>query len=138
MYNKGALMLNTLRHITNNDSKWWEMLLKYSNTYKKQIIDTKTVIDFFSAEIGHDMTPFFNQYLKHTSIPVLVLKKHNNSFKYKWETDETNFEYPVELEINGKRKRILATNEYKIANIPVRSIEDEIKVRTDKYYIKVR
>lgn len=137
MYNKGALMLNTLRHITNNDSKWWAMLLKFSNTYKKQIIDTETVIAFFSAELGRDMTPFFHQYLKHTSIPVLVLKKHKNTFKYKWQTDEPNFEMPVELEINGKRKRILATNEYKIAPIPVASIPNEIKVRTDKYYVKV-
>lgn len=137
MYYKGALMLNTLRHITNNDSKWWAMLLKYSNTYKKKIIDTKTVIDFFCEEIGHDMTPFFNQYLKHTSIPILVLKKHKNSFKYKWETDEPNFEYPVELEINGQRKRLLVTNEYQYAPMPILSIENEIKVRTDKYYIKV-
>lgn len=137
MYYKGALMLNTLRHITNNDSKWWSMLLKYSNTYKKKIIDTKTVIDFFSEEIGHDMTSFFNQYLKHTTIPILVLKKHKNSFKYKWETDEPNFEYPVELEINGQRKRLLVTNEYQYAPMPVLSIEKEIKVRTDKYYIKV-
>ena len=137
MYNKGALMLNTLRHITNNDSKWWAILLKFSNTYKKQIIDTETVIAFFSAELGRDMTPFFNQYLKHTSIPVLVLKKHKNTFKYKWQTDEPNFEMLVELEINGTRKRILATNEFQIAPVPVASIPNEIKVRTDKYFIKV-
>ncbi|WP_339835927.1 M1 family metallopeptidase [uncultured Flavobacterium sp.] len=137
MYNKGALMLNTLRHITNNDSKWWAMLLKYSNTYKKEIIDTKTVIDFFSQELGHDMTPFFNQYLKHTTIPTLVLKKHKNTFKYKWQTDEPNFEMPIELEINGTKKRVLVTNEFQISPIPVVSIPDEIKVRTDKYYIKV-
>jgi aminopeptidase N len=137
MYYKGALMLNTLRHITNNDSKWWGMLLKYSNTYKKKIIDTKTVIDFFSQELGHDMTPFFNQYLKHTTIPILVLKKHKNQFKYKWQTDEPNFEMPIELEINGKRQRVLVTNEFQISPIPVVSIPDEIKVRTDKYYIKV-
>jgi aminopeptidase N len=137
MYNKGALMLNTLRHITNNDSKWWTMLLKYSNTYKKQIIDTKTVIDFFSQELGHDMTPFFNQYLKHTTIPVLVLKKHKNTFKYKWQTDEPNFEMPIEIEINGINKRVLVTNEFQISPIQVVSIPNEIKVRTDKYYIKV-
>lgn len=137
MYYKGALMLNTLRHITNNDSKWWAMLLKFSNTYKKQIIDTETVIAFFSEELGRDMTPFFNQYLKHTTIPVLVLKKHKNTFKYKWQTDEPNFEMPVELEINGTRKRILATNEFQISPIPVVSIPNEIKVRTDKYYVKV-
>ena len=49
MYYKGSLLLNTLRHVINNDTKWWEILLKYSETYKKQIIDTPTVIAFFNA-----------------------------------------------------------------------------------------
>lgn len=137
MYYKGALMLNTLRHVCNNDSKWWAMLLKYSNTFKKQIIDTKTVIAFFSTEMEHDLKPIFNQYLKHTAIPVLVLKKHKKTFKYKWQTDEPNFEMPIEIEINGKRKRLLATNEFQIAPIAVVSIPDELKVRTDKFYVKV-
>ena len=137
MYNKGALMLNTLRHITNNDFKWWAIILKFSNTFKKQIIDTKTVIDFFSQEIGHDLTPFFNQYLKHTSIPILVLKKHKNTFKYKWQTDEANFKVPVEIEINGRHKRLLPSNEFQYGTQKINSISDEIKVRTDKYYIKV-
>ena len=64
-------------------------------------------------------------------------KKHKNTFKYKWQTDEPNFEMPIELEINGQRKRVLVTNEFQISPIQVLSIPDEIKVRTDKYYIKV-
>src|SRR5690606_32974746 len=48
MYYKGALMLNTIRHIVNDDDKWWAMLLKYSETYKKQVIEGQDVINFFS------------------------------------------------------------------------------------------
>ncbi|MBH8575624.1 M1 family metallopeptidase, partial [Nostocaceae cyanobacterium CENA369] len=41
MYYKGALLLNTLRHIVNDDKKWWKMLLTYSETYRHKIIDTE-------------------------------------------------------------------------------------------------
>ena len=27
MYYKGALMLNTIRHIINDDSKWWKLFI---------------------------------------------------------------------------------------------------------------
>lgn len=138
MYNKGALLINTLRHIVKNDDKWWAMLLKYSETYKKQIIDTHTVIDFFNKETGKDLTPIFEQYLKHTSIPTLVLKKYKNRFQYKWQTDVPNFEMPVDVEINGVRTRLMATNEFKIGSVPVVSIPNEIKVLTNMFYIKVK
>lgn len=138
MYNKGALLINTLRHIVKNDDKWWAMLLKYSETYKKQIIDTQTVIDFFNKETGKDLTPIFEQYLKHTSIPTLVLKKYKNRFQYKWQTDVPNFEMPVDVEINGVRTRLMATNEFKIGSVPVVSIPNEIKVLTNMFYIKVK
>jgi len=74
MYYKGALMLNTIRHIVNDDQKWWDMLLKYSQTFRHQIIDTPTVVAFFNQESGLNLTPVFNQYLKHKEIPLLKMK----------------------------------------------------------------
>ena len=43
MYYKGALMLNTIRHILNDDEKWWKIILDYSNTFKHKIIDTEII-----------------------------------------------------------------------------------------------
>jgi aminopeptidase N len=113
MYYKGALMLNTIRHIINDDSKWWEILLKYSNTFRHKIIDTPTVIAFFNQETGLNLTPVFNQYLKYKAIPILevnISKKKRLSLK--WNTEEPNFEMPVEVNINGKIKRIQVTNQW--------------------------
>jgi aminopeptidase N len=113
MYYKGALMLNTIRHIINDDSKWWEILLKYSNTFRHKIIDTPTVIAFFNQETGLNLTPVFNQYLKYKAIPILevnISKKKRLSLK--WNTEESNFEMPVEVNINGKVKRIQVTNQW--------------------------
>lgn len=137
MYYKGALLINTLRHITNNDAKWWQMLLKFSETYKKQIIDTETVIAFFNKEIGYDLTAVFKQYLNHKNIPKLIIKKHLNGFKYRWETDEKDFVMPVEITINGKMERLIPTNEFQKSGIRFTSFAEEVQVATDKFFIKV-
>lgn len=137
MYYKGALLINTLRHITNNDVKWWQMLLKFSETYKKQIIDTETIIAFFNKEIGYNLTPVFKQYLNHKNIPKLIIKKHLNGFKYKWETDEKDFVMPVEITINGKMERLIPTSEFQKSGIRFTSLAEEVQVATDKFFIKV-
>jgi len=111
MYDKGALFLNTLRHIINNDDKWWKMILKYSETFHNKIIENQDVINFFNKESGMELTPVFDQYLKHKNIPELVITfDKSKHLILKWKTDVPNFEMPVEVEINGKTNRILVSN----------------------------
>jgi aminopeptidase N len=135
MYYKGSLLLNTLRHVINNDDKWWSLLLKYAETYKKQIIDTPTVIAFFNQESGYNLTPIFNQYLNYTTLPQLEIKAQGTSFQYRWKTDEANFSMPIDIEIGSKKIRLEPSNDWKKSKEPISSLE-EIKVLTDKFYIK--
>lgn len=136
MYYKGALLLNTLRHIVNNDDKWWKMLLKYSETYKKQIIDTETVVAFFNKETGRDLTPVFDQYLKYRSIPKLQIKVNNNKLEYRWQTDVANFAMPVSITVKNKEIRLDATNNWQTIKTDATST-DEIKVEKTKFYVRL-
>ncbi|KOS04942.1 peptidase M1 [Flavobacterium akiainvivens] len=136
MYYKGSLMLNTLRHITNDDTKWWKMLLGYSETYKKKIIDTETVNKYFSKEMGMDLTHIFNQYLRFTQIPILQLKLNGKNLEYRWQTDEKDFEMPVEILIGDKTIRLKATNKWKKEKVTAASLTD-VEVATKKFYINV-
>ncbi len=135
MYPKGALLLNTIRHIVNDNDKWWKMLLRYSETYRYKIIDTETVADFFSKESGVNLVPVFNQYLKYTNIPELQFRKNKKDMECQWKTDEQNFQMPVDAMIKGKKVRLNPTNSW--AKIPekVKDIKD-IKVLTDQFFIK--
>lgn len=118
MYYKGALMLNTLRHSIGDDEKWWEMLRKYSETYRHQIIETKDVVTFFSEETGTDLTPFFNQYLNYTNLPILEFRVHKKNLEARWISNVTNFEMPIEYQIDTKKNRIVITNDWiKIPNV---------------------
>ncbi|MGQ2984527.1 M1 family metallopeptidase [Flavobacterium sp.] len=137
MYSKGALMLNTLRHVVNDDDKWWKMLLKYSETYKKKVIDTQTVVDFFNTETGMELTPFFNQYLRYKSPPILQLKLNAGKLNYRWQTDEANFKLPVGITANGKEVRLNATNDWQSVATEAADLKDVI-LQKQKYYVKVQ
>ncbi|VXB99890.1 Peptidase M1 [Flavobacterium sp. 9AF] len=134
MYYKGALLLNTLRHVVDNDNKWWSILLKYSNTFKKKIIDTKTVIDFFNKETGRNLTPIFNQYLNYTTIPKLEIKGYKKQFQYRWVTEELHFVMPVDIMIGDKKVRLNATNEWQKAGEFIKDYSD-IKVLKNHFFI---
>ena len=110
MYYKGALLLNTIRSVINNDKKWWEILLKYSQKFSHQIIDTETVIAFFNQETGMNLTPIFNQYLRYKDIPTLEIKVSKKSFDYRWTTNVDDFLMPVDLKSGGKKNRLYPSN----------------------------
>ena len=136
MYFKGSLMLNTLRHIVNDDEKWWKMILNYAETNRLKIIDTETVIAFFNAESGLNLTPVFRQYLEFKNIPVLELKIQDNTLQYRWKTDVPNFEMPVDIQLDGKKIRLKGCSDWRKSDMKVKDLS-EVKVMTDLFYINV-
>jgi aminopeptidase N len=136
MYDKGSLFLNTLRHVVDNDAKWWKVLLKYSETFHHKIIDTKTVISFFNKETGMKLTPVFDQYLRHPQIPKLEMRMNKGKLQFKWTADESKFAMPIGVKINGKPARITPTTSWKTSKFKVSSLE-EVEVLTNDFYISI-
>ena len=136
MYYKGALMLNTLRHSIGNDARWWDMLRKYSETYRHQIIETKDVVTIFSTETGTDLTPFFDQYLNYTKLPLLEFRIHKKNLEARWVTNVKNFELPIDYQIDNKKNRILVTNEW--IKIPHAKTYENLVLTMDKMLIEVK
>ena len=137
MYPKGALLLNTLRHVFNNDDLWWKTILKYSETFRHKIIDTETVITFFNQESKMNLTPIFNEYLRYKEIPELVLKKTKKKMEFKWNTSEPNFEMPVDIKIDGKEIRIKPTNNWKKSKFKIQDLKD-VEVLKNEFFISVK
>jgi aminopeptidase N len=136
MYYKGALLLNTLRSVINNDAKWWEILLKLSKNYRHKIIEHKNVVAFFNRETGLNLTPIFDQYLKHKNIPVLELKIEKKKLIYNWKTDVPNFEMPIDIKVNGEIIRLNATNTAQTSDFKVKKMK-LVEVMTNSFLIKV-
>jgi aminopeptidase N len=136
MYPKGALLLNTLRHVINNDELWWKIILKYSETYRHKIIDTPTVIAFFNQESSMNLTPIFNQYLNYKKIPALELKLNKKKLEFQWKTDVSDFNMPIDIKVNGKEIRIEPTNKWKKSKFKIKSL-DEIEVLNNEFFVYV-
>lgn len=137
MYFKGALFLNTLRSVVNNDAKWWTLLRDLYQRFKYQTIMTEDIIDFFNRRTGMNLTPVFDQYLRHTAIPVLELKfdEANSTVSYRWKADEPAFAMPVKVGSKNSWQVIQPTTEWKTMRTQLK--RDEFAVATDLYYINV-
>ncbi len=136
MYYKGALMLNTIRSVINDDDKWWKIVFKYSETFRHKIIDTETVIAFFNKESGLDLTPIFNLYLKFNDIPVLELLVKKKKLHYKWKTALDNFNMPVDINIDNKKTRLYPTNKWNISNFKIKQLKAK-NIETNRFLINV-
>ena len=98
-YFKGALMLNTLRSVIDDDPKWLALIHDFYQHFKYQNIMTDDVVAYFNQHTGMNLTPIFNQYLRHTQIPRLELLfgEAPGMVMYKWDADEEDFAMPVRV-----------------------------------------
>ena len=134
MYPKGALLLNTLRHVINDDTKWWKLLYDYSNTFRHQIIDTEMVVAFFNQRSGLNLAPIFNQYLRYSSIPFLEIKRNKKNIEYRWISDVQDFNMPIDILLNGKKIRINPTTSWSISNFKITKLS-KIEVLKNEFFI---
>lgn len=136
MYDKGALLLNTLRHVINDDTKWWKILYKYSQVFRHKIIDTETVVSFFNKEAVMNLTPVFNQYLRYTAIPKLELKANKGKLEFRWKADVAQFNMPVDVKIKNKKYRLFPKDSWTVSKYKITKPED-VEVQTNDFFITV-
>jgi aminopeptidase N len=137
MYFKGALFINTLRSIVNDDHRWWRLLHDFYQHFKYQNIMTEDVVAYFNAHTGVNLTPVFNQYLRHTAIPALELKfdPGHGTVSYRWKVDEPGFQMPVRVGKKDNWQIIQATTDWQA--MPTSLKENEFEVATDLYLVDV-
>ncbi len=137
MYFKAALMINTLRTVVNDDAKWFALLHNFYQHFKYQNIMTEDVIAWFNQHSGMNVTPLFNQYLRHAQIPRLELLfgEAPGMVIYKWRADEDDFAMPVRVGTPGHWQIIHPTTHWQSMQTPLS--KDQFEVATDLYYIDV-
>jgi aminopeptidase N len=136
-YFKGALMINTLRSVVNNDTKWWMLLHDFYQHFKYQNIMTEDVVEYFNQHTGMNLTPIFDQYLRHPQIPRLELlfAESPGMAMYKWRADEDNFAMPVRVGTPGNWQIVHPTTKWQWMQTPL--TKDQFQVATDLYYVDV-
>jgi len=136
-YFKGALFINTLRSVIDDDRRWWMLIKNLYQHFKYQSIMTEDMIDYFNRETKRNLTPIFNQYLRHTAIPRLELKFDDTAgtVSYRWQVDEQGFEMPVRVGTRDNWQIIRPTTEWKTMKTSLK--KDAFQVATDLYFVDV-
>ncbi|HYG40117.1 MAG TPA: M1 family metallopeptidase [Cytophagales bacterium] len=140
-YSKGSLFLNTLRHIIDNDSLWFEILKGLQIQFRYKTIDKNDVINYINKKSNLDLTPVFDQYLNYTSLPELLIKPIMENgvlnIEYKWNADVKDFNMPVKVSLSkGKTGFIYPTTSLKKIALENLNFKD-FEVEEDEFLINV-
>ncbi len=137
-YFKGALMINTLRSVIDNDAEWFRLIHDFYQHFAYQNIMTEDVIAWFNQQTKMNLTPVFDQYLRHTAIPLLELKfdPAAGTVAYRWKADEEDFSMPVRVGDPRDWQTIQPTTQWQTMKTPLSATT--FAVDTDHFYIDVR
>jgi len=136
MYFKGALFIHTLRSVIDDDTRWWALLKALYQQFKYRNIATEDIVVFFNKETGRDLTPLFDQYLRHAELPTLDLVfLEDGLLAYRWNASVKGFDMPIRVGAKGSWKLIRPTTGWQ--TMRTATGRDEFEVATDLYYVNV-
>ncbi|HVB04524.1 MAG TPA: M1 family metallopeptidase [Chitinophagaceae bacterium] len=137
MYYKGGNMLNTLRHVINNDVLWRQILIGTNHRFWHQTVTGKQIEAYFSARAHMDLSRIFKQYLETTQIPVLEYKLKNDHITYRWSGVIKGFDMRVKAMLKDSvYSFIYPTTVWKTSSIKLTDPDD---FRIDRnFYVQVK
>jgi aminopeptidase N len=137
-YFKGALMLNTLRSVIDDDVKWFADIHDFYQHFKYQTTMTEDVVAWWNTRTGMNLTPFFDEYLRHKDLPVLELKfdAAKGEVDYRWKADEIGFAMPIEVG-DALHWTMVKPDTTEWKSMPWSGSSESFNVATDFYYVYV-
>ncbi|MCW9707493.1 M1 family metallopeptidase [Fodinibius salsisoli] len=137
MYYKGHNMLHTIRHIIADDASWKNILLGIQKDFYHQTVTSQQVEDYINERTDYDLDPVFDQYLRHSAIPVLEYHIKDRTLHYRWNADITPFDMPVRVTLKENRYSFIQpTTEWQQTTISLDNA-DHFKVDPN-FYIETK
>lgn len=138
MYPKGGVMLNMIRTIINDDEKWRAILRGLNSTYYHQQVDYDDIVNNIIQKSGIDLSKVFEQYVQHTSIPILEIRQDTTGKVLgRWISEVKDFHMPIHIGVGNNTKQLIALDKhFKEINITGLNKEN-IAIDTHNYYIGV-
>lgn len=140
MYDKGANLLHLIRTAyVPDDAKWRELLRGLNRTFFHQTITTKQVVDYFNQQTGQNLTPVFDQYLRHAGLPVLEVRfPATGPPLARWVAAAPGFALPARLRVQGTGGFVALplTTTFQPVNLPGLTRES-LELDTENFYIGV-
>jgi hypothetical protein len=142
MYEKGCLMLNTFRHVLNDDTLWFTLLRDIQQRFRHVTLSSDELVAYINQRTAHDYTYFFDQYLKRITLPTLeiALKEEGTNLivKYRWQMVAQEFRMPVQITTATDRYDVIyPVPEWKTITLK-NMTADHFEVAEDKFFIEVK
>lgn len=135
VYYKGAVILNMVRTLINDDNKWLAILRGLNTTFYHQTVTSGQVINYISEKAGINLAPVFEQYLNYKDLPKLEFTTINGVLNSRWLANVEGFNMPVRIRAKGgSYKFIKPTTKFKSVDIAGIS-ESNVEVDTFNYYL---
>jgi aminopeptidase N len=137
MYAKGAVFLNMVRTIINDDEKWRGILRGLNSTFYHQTVTYDQVVNYINEQSGKNLLPVFDQYLHYKNLPTLEFSTQDGKLLSRWIADVQGFTMPVLVRVKGgEYKFITPTTRFTPVEING-ATKDNIEVDTFNYYVGV-
>ncbi|MBC6606063.1 M1 family metallopeptidase [Hymenobacter sp. BT188] len=137
MYDKGANLLNMVRTIINDDAKWRNILRGLGQQFYHQTVTSEQIIGYINQQSGLNLTPVFDQYLRHNTLPVLEFRFENGKTFCRWVANVSDFAMPVRVRTRGGEYQFISPTT-KFAPVALPGVTREnLEVDTFNYYIGV-
>ena len=142
MYDKGQLVLNTLRHVVNDDSLWFSTIRALATRFRYQTITAEDVFGLINEMTDQDLTSFFDQYFRHATIPALQVsvtsKGDTTTIRYRWVAEAEGFAMPIDVVVGERGMvRLFPSQQWMTYSVPGLDPK-ELAVATDRFYVEVR
>ncbi|WP_329741525.1 M1 family metallopeptidase [Dyella sp. A6] len=126
IYNKGALMLQTLRHLIGDQAFCDSIrLLVYGRpdpkpgNFMPQYATTHDFMRIVDKVTGRKLDWFFNVYLYQAALPKLETQRHGNTLDLRWVVPhDLPFPMPVDVQVNGRVHTVAMTDGHGSLSVP--------------------
>jgi aminopeptidase N len=138
MYPKGANLIQIIRLLINDDEKFRQILRGLNKTFYHQTVTTAQIENYISKESGLKLNKIFDQYLRHSKIPVLEYKFANGELSYRWVADVKDFDMPVKVTITSNTYTLIKpTTKWKTTKVG-EGINEATFKNDPQFYIKIQ
>src|SRR5262249_20117780 len=116
---------------------WWKVIHDVYQHFKYQNIMTEDMVRFVNQQTEKNLSPIFDQYLRHTALPALELKfdESARTVSYRWKADVPGFAMPIRVGSPTNWQIIQPTSEWQTMSTTLK--KDTFDVATDLYYVDV-
>jgi aminopeptidase N len=136
MYYKGGNLLHTVRQLIDDDARWREILRGLQRDFRHSTVDGADVEAYLSREVGIDLSPVFDQYLRTTQVPTLEYRIRGGTLSYRWADVVPGFAMPMRVRLRpGAYEWLRPTASWQDAEVAV--APEAFEVDPD-FYVGVR